>query len=203
MKQNFIWINCDKEEYVNALEFDEPGDITGYLHNSGKCSNTVISLLAGRWISNYLMLVGEKLPENVPDEHVSRLVKRFDNNEYQGNVWFGVQNEFLDISTLPSVRNPDVEGGYYRYVINFSKKEYYRRRSLKDRNVWFNPLTYLLIAAEGYTDDKAGCWLGDLVQVSNDRNYIRFLTRKEGFRNMTQIYTREYFLGDGIVPKDL
>ena len=201
MKQNFSWVNYDKEEYINALEFDEEGDIRGYLHNSGSCSNTLISLLAGRWINGRILLIGEKLPERNECICLSNLRKRFDGNEYQGNAWFGVQSEFTDISTLPSVRNPDVEGAYYRYVINHGRKEYYRRRSLKDRNVWFNPLSYLMIAAEGYTNDRAGIWLDDLIQVSNDRQYIRYLTRKEKFRNMTGVYTREYFLGDSKAPR--
>ena len=80
---------------------------------------------------------------------------------------------------------------FYTYVINHTKKEYYRRKSNRDRNNWFSPISFLMISGNGYYGGKYGYWLNDDVEASNNIDNLI----KEGYTNKTPLYTYSYFIG--------
>ena len=191
MEQNFVWINCEKEEYLSAIDFEESTKIDGYLHNRGRCNNALYTLMGNRWKDDHIILIGEKQPEEGLHQMVSDLAGKFDDLDCLGSIWFGSQIRFRNAAELFLSDESKEETIYYRYVINQSRREFYRRRSLKDKNMWFNPLTYLLICAEGYSKGSYGKWIGDSISVSNDDSIMK----DPEYRNMTSIYVYQYFLG--------
>lgn len=220
MMQDFVWINYDKLQYLNAADFGEPATIKGYTGNSRKCSNVLYTLLADRWKGDRVILIGEKWTDEKSDPLVMDLRSRYSSDEYLGSIWHAALYEFENMAKYfedadrdtvvfrledPNRRrdsvyeehrdDPDLffsdQTVYYRYVINHTKKEYYRRKSLKDRNNWFNPLSFLLISAEGYYGGSYGMWIGDSLEVTNDERTIEGL----GYKNVTMLYTYQYFLG--------
>ena len=220
MMQDFVWINYDRLQYLNAADFDEPANIKGYTGNSRTCSNALYTLLADRWKGDRVILIGERWTDEESDPLVKDLRSRYRNDEYRGNIWQASLSEFENMAKYfedadrdmvvfrleDSNRrsdpvyeehkdDPDLffseQTVYYRYVINHTKREYYRRKSLKDRNNWFNPLSFLLISAEGYYGGSYGMWIGDSLEVTNDERMVERL----GYRNVTMLYTYQYFLG--------
>ena len=220
MMQDFVWINYDRLQYLNAADFDEPANIKGYTGNSRTCSNALYTLLADRWKGDRVILIGERWTDEESDPLVKDLRSRYRNDEYRGNIWQAALSEFENMAKYfedadrdavifrledPN-RNRDTvyeehkddpdlffndQTVYYRYVINHTKREYYRRKSLKDRNNWFNPLSFLLISAEGYYGGSYGMWIGDSLEVTNDERMVESL----GSKNVTMLYTYQYFLG--------
>ena len=220
MTQDFVWINYDKLQYLSAADFDEPATIKGFIGNSRRCSNALYTLLADRWKGDRVILIGEKWTDEESDLLVKDLRERYSSEEYLGNIWHAALNEFENMAkyfedadrdlVVFELENPNRKRDsvyeehkedqdlffkdqiiYYRYVVNHMKKEYYRRKSLKDKNNWFNPLSFLLISAEEYYGGSYGMWIGDSLEVTNDKNLIESL----GYRDTTMIYTYQYFLG--------
>ena len=220
MNQDLVWINYDKLQYLYASDFSEPTNMMGYSNSRRRNVNALYTLLGGRWKGDRVILLGDKWTDEESNPLVKDLRSRYSSDEYLGNVWHAALNEFENMAkyfqeasrnaVIFGLENPNRKRDtvyeehkndpdyffkdktiYYRYVINHTKKEFYRRKSLKDRNNWFNTLSYLLISAEEFYGGCYGMWIGDSLEVTNDKKLVENLD----YKDVTMIYTRPYFLG--------
>ena len=191
MKHKYIWINYEKGQYLNSADFDEPVNIKGYYRNSSKVNNALMVLLAAEWKLSKIALISDSWDEDKEQAIISDLRNRCDNVLYLNNLWLSAIDEYENMRYKFDKEFIVEDICFYTYVINHTKKEYYRRKSNRDRNNWFSPISFLMISGNGYYGGKYGYWLNDDVEASNNIDNLI----KEGYTNKTPLYTYSYFIG--------
>ena len=58
--QQFLWINCDKPQYLSSSDFgnEKIRNFAGYTWKLGKCSGVLFTLLGDYWKDDRVILVG-------------------------------------------------------------------------------------------------------------------------------------------------
>lgn len=191
MKHKYIWINCDKKEYLDAVDFNEPVNIKGYYRNPNKTNNALFCLLTSHWKNSHIVLISNDWEEEYENEIVRSFRSTYDDIKYLNNLWLFAKEEFKNMRSVFDENYKASDTAFYAYVINHTKKEFFRRKSIRDKNNWFSPISFLLISGKDYYSGKYGYWIGDDIEVVHKPdNYI-----SNNYKNVTSLYTYSYFLG--------
>ncbi|MBQ6217672.1 MAG: hypothetical protein IJK53_09855 [Erysipelotrichaceae bacterium] len=209
MHQQFLWVNYDKPQYLSSSDFsnEKIRNFAGYTWNPGKCSSALYTLMGDLWKGDRLILIGQYRDENERNPMVIQMRSRFDDMEYMGNIWYGATLQYENagrLFTTSNINEDDEEGThyiepvFYRYVLNHTKHEYFYRYNLKSVNNWLNPLAFLLMNGKGRCGGKYGMWIGDELEVTNDKGKVKAL----GYEEMTRVYNYRYFTNQNPTDKD-
>jgi len=211
MGQYFLWYNCDKNQYLDAGDSDDSVKINGYLHKDCTATGAMMTLLASDWKGDRIVLEGDydsnenHIPfvESVRDkckdviwdyavsygENMAKYFKGAMLQEIMDSDAERIEQcliEKYDTNDLSPFGKRDIQK--YEYVVNHTKKEYFRI-DYSDDERWLNPISYLLISAKYFVSDAYGCWIGDRIGVTNDPFEVEDLN----YADMTEVYTDDYF----------
>ena len=215
MGQYFLWYNAEKRQYLSAFDFDWSVKENGYL--SVSATNAMFTLLATDWRGTRVILLGDykalnnetnpllayieknigSYPWDDAYEKCERMGPYFKEAEVMKEEIIECEPEDAELYYREPVNYSDSKYFsrdivFMRYVINHSKKEFYDREAILNRDSdddWFDPFAFLVIAADNYDKECFGQWIGDCVEVSNDPEYVCQL----GYHDVTDIYTYDYF----------
>lgn len=212
MGQYFLWFNCDKNQYLDAGDFDMSVKINGYLHKECVATGAMMTLLATDWKDDRIILasdydsnenhipfidtVRKQCDDDTPWDHALTFGENMAKYFVGANVK-EILNEDAERMETCQIKDYDINDlepygkrkiSRYTYVVNHSKKEYFFI-DYSSKEKWLNPISYLLISAGHYISDAYGHWIGDRVGVTNNPVEVE----KLGYKDMTEIYTDDYF----------
>lgn len=212
MGVDYSWVNIDKHEYLNPLDFNLGGRLYQTLFVSNSLTGALYNLLSSDWKSDTFLFLGDgtTISENNNYQVLSMLRKkrildqRFCHEmeyieetyrcvsglfykareEVMKEICYKLENGRFDTNLdVPFEMLFQRNSSFFRYTINHTKKEYFDTEHTVIDGFTYNPLPLLM----SYSRNKeAGRWIGDEIEVSN-KLYV------SGYRNISYVQSLEEY----------
>ena len=212
MGVDYFWVNIDKHEYLNPIDFDEGGRLYQTLFAYNSLTGALYNLLSSDWKGDTFLFLGDETMISERNNHqvLSQLrAKRIRDQRFIYEIDY-IEEAYRCVSGMFTKTKDEImkeiryklkdgtynsnlevpfdvlfqrESRFFRYTINHTKMEYFDIEQTFIDEFNFNPLPLLM----GYSRNKdPGRWIGDEIEVSDNLCV-------SGYRNISSVQSLEEY----------